>query len=55
MGIPFYVNICVLLLQLIGINPVFGELHENNIEVRHMRKQKSAFKLLGKVARIGQS
>ncbi|MFD0681392.1 IS110 family transposase, partial [Paenibacillus sp. GCM10027630] len=39
-------------LQLIGINPVFRELHEYNIKVKHMKKQRSVFKLLGKVARI---
>jgi transposase len=39
-------------IQLIGINPVFRELHENNTKVKHMKKQQSVFKLLGKLARI---
>ncbi len=39
-------------LQLIGVNPVFRELHEYNIKVKHMKKLRSVFKLLGKVARI---
>ncbi len=39
-------------IQLIGVNPVFRELHENNVKVKQMKKQQSVFKLLGKVARI---
>ncbi|WP_240421343.1 transposase [Paenibacillus periandrae] len=39
-------------IQLIGINPVFRELHEKNIKVKHMKKQQSVFKRLGKMARI---
>jgi hypothetical protein len=39
-------------LQLIGVNPVFRELHEYNVKVKHMKKLRSVFKLLGKVARI---
>ncbi|MDQ0901189.1 IS110 family transposase [Paenibacillus sp. V4I7] len=39
-------------LQLIGVNPVFRELHEYNVKVKHMKKQRSVFKLLGKVALI---
>ncbi|NOU75701.1 IS110 family transposase [Paenibacillus sp. LMG 31458] len=38
--------------QLIGVNPVFQKLHEYNVKVKHMKKQRSVFKLLGKVARI---
>ncbi|WP_246303143.1 IS110 family transposase [Paenibacillus plantarum] len=39
-------------IQLIGVNPVFRELHEYNVKVKHMKKLRSVFKLLGKVARI---
>ncbi|MFD0698741.1 transposase, partial [Paenibacillus sp. GCM10027628] len=39
-------------IQLIGVNPVFRELHEYNTKVKHMKKQRSVFKLMGKVARI---
>ncbi|MBB3114072.1 transposase [Paenibacillus phyllosphaerae] len=39
-------------IQLIGINPVFQELHQHNVEVKHMKRQQSVFKLVGKVARI---
>jgi transposase len=39
-------------LTLVGTNPVFKQLHENNVQVKHMSKQKSIFKLLGKLARI---
>jgi transposase len=27
-------------------------MHENNVQVKHMKKQQSVFKLLGKLARI---
>ena len=33
-------------------NPVFRHLHENNVQVKQMKKQQSVFKLLGKLARI---
>ncbi|QYR19233.1 IS110 family transposase [Paenibacillus sp. sptzw28] len=39
-------------LTLVGTNPVFRQLHENNVQVKHMSKQQSVFKLLGKLARI---
>ncbi|MDF2653037.1 MAG: transposase family protein [Paenibacillus sp.] len=39
-------------LTLVGTNPVFRQLHENNVQVKHMEKQQSVFKLLGKLARI---
>jgi hypothetical protein len=39
-------------LQLIGNNPVFRQLHERNVQDKHMKKQQSVFKLLGKLARI---
>lgn len=39
-------------IQLIGVNPVFRELHENNVKVKGMKKLQSVFKLMGKVARI---
>jgi transposase len=39
-------------IQLIGVNPVFRELHEYNVKVKNMKRQRSVFKLLGKVARI---
>ncbi|AEI42372.1 IS110 family transposase [Paenibacillus mucilaginosus] len=39
-------------LTLIGVNPIFRQLHENNLKVKHMSKQKSILKLLGKLARI---
>lgn len=39
-------------IQLIGVNPVFRDLHEYNVNVKHMKKQQSVFKLIGKVARI---
>ncbi|UKS28028.1 transposase [Paenibacillus sp. HWE-109] len=40
------------LATLTFTNPVFKQLHENNAQVKHMSKQKSIFKLLGKLARI---
>lgn len=39
-------------IQLIGVNPVFRELHEKNVKGKQMKKQQSVFKLVGKVARI---
>jgi len=39
-------------LTLVGTNPVFRQLHENNVQVKHMSKQQSVFKVLGKLARI---
>jgi transposase len=39
-------------LTLVGTNPVFRQLHENNVQIKHMGKQQSVFKLLGKLARI---
>jgi hypothetical protein len=39
-------------LTLVGTNPVFRQLHEHNVQVKHMSKQQSVFKLLGKLARI---
>ncbi|WP_282940461.1 IS110 family transposase [Paenibacillus sp. RC67] len=39
-------------LTLVGTNPVFRQLHENNVRVKHMSKQRSIFKVLGKLARI---
>jgi transposase len=37
-------------LTLVG--SVFRQLHENNVQIKHMSKQQSVFKLLGKLARI---
>ncbi|MCZ8514353.1 hypothetical protein O9H85_18370 [Paenibacillus filicis] len=31
---------------------MFRQLHENNVQVKRMKKQQSVFKLLGKLARI---
>ncbi|WP_246079728.1 IS110 family transposase [Paenibacillus piri] len=39
-------------IQLIGVNPVFRELHEHNVKVKQMKRQQSVHKLVGKVARI---
>ncbi|WP_409342560.1 IS110 family transposase [Paenibacillus sp. MBLB4367] len=39
-------------LTLVGTNPVFRQLHENNVQAKRMSKQQSIFKLLGKLARI---
>lgn len=39
-------------LTLVGTNPIFRQLHENNVQIKHMSKQQSVFKLLGKLARI---
>ncbi|MGO4272676.1 hypothetical protein AB4Z22_23020 [Paenibacillus sp. TAF58] len=39
-------------ITLIGTNPVFRQLHENNVQMKKMKKQQSVFKLLGKLARI---
>ncbi|WP_246303138.1 IS110 family transposase [Paenibacillus plantarum] len=39
-------------LTLVGTNPLFKQLHKNNVQVKHMSTQKSIFKLLGKLARI---
>ena len=39
-------------LTLVGTNPVFRQLHENNVQAKRMTKQQSIFKLLGKLARI---
>ncbi|MFK7697796.1 IS110 family transposase [Paenibacillus sp. HJGM_3] len=39
-------------LNLIGSNPVFRKWHEYNVQVRHMKKYRSVFKLIGKLARI---
>ncbi|MCY9670281.1 transposase, partial [Paenibacillus alginolyticus] len=39
-------------LGLVGNHPVFRQLHENNVQVKQMKKQQSVFKLLGKLARI---
>jgi transposase len=37
---------------LVGTNPVFRQLHENNVQIKQMKKQQSVYKLLGKLARI---
>lgn len=39
-------------LTMVGTNPVFRHLHENNVQVKHMSKRQSVFKLIGKLARI---
>ncbi|MCG7216872.1 transposase [Paenibacillus mucilaginosus] len=39
-------------LTLTGVNPLFRQLHEDNLKVKHMSKQNSILKLLGKLARI---
>jgi transposase len=39
-------------IVLTATNPVFRKLHERNIRAKHMKKQQSVFKLLGKLARI---
>ncbi|WP_369405542.1 transposase [Aneurinibacillus tyrosinisolvens] len=38
--------------QLVANNPAFKQWHEHNVEVKHMKKQRSIFKLVGKLARI---
>jgi transposase len=39
-------------ITLVGTNPVFRQMHENNVQIKQMKKQQSIFKLLGKLARI---
>jgi transposase len=39
-------------ITLVGTNPVFRQMHENNVQIKQMKKQQSLFKLLGKMARI---
>ncbi|MCU6790652.1 transposase [Paenibacillus sp. WQ 127069] len=39
-------------IVLVGTYPVFRQMHENNVQIRQMKKQQSVFKLLGKLARI---
>jgi transposase len=39
-------------ISVIGTNPVFRQMHENNVQIKQMKKQQSVFKLLGKLARI---
>jgi transposase len=39
-------------ITLVGTNPVFRQMHENNVQVKKMKKQQSIIKLLGKLARI---
>jgi len=39
-------------IVLIGTNPVFRQMHENNVQIKLMKKQQSVYKLLGKLARI---
>jgi hypothetical protein len=41
-------------IVLVGTNPVFRQMHmhENNVQIKQMKKQQSVFKLLGKLARI---
>jgi transposase len=39
-------------LRLIGNNVLFRKWHEHNVQVRHMKKYRSLFKLVGKLARI---
>lgn len=39
-------------MSLIVHNPAFKEWHRHNVEVRKMKKQRSIFKLIGKLARI---
>ncbi|MDQ0886607.1 transposase [Paenibacillus sp. V4I9] len=39
-------------ITLVGTNPVFRQMHENNVQIKQMKKQQSLFKLLGKLARI---
>jgi transposase len=39
-------------ISLIGTNPVFRQMHENNVQIKQMKKNQSVFKLLGKLARI---
>ena len=38
--------------QLVANNPAFKQWHEHNVQNKHMKKQRSIFKLLGKLARI---
>jgi hypothetical protein len=40
------------MITLVGTNPVFRQMHENNVQIKQMKKQQSLFKLLGKLARI---
>jgi transposase len=39
-------------LTLVGTNPLFRHLHENNVQVKNMSKRQSVFKLIRKLARI---
>jgi transposase len=39
-------------ISVIGTNSIFRQLHENNVQIKQMKKQQSVFKLLGKLARI---
>lgn len=39
-------------LRLIGNNVLFRKWHEHNVQVLHMKKYRSLFKLVGKLARI---
>jgi transposase len=39
-------------ITLVGTNPVFRQMHENNVQIKQMKKNQSVFKLLGKLARI---
>jgi transposase len=38
--------------QLVDNNPVFKQWYEHNVHNKHMKKQRSIFKLLGKLARV---
>jgi transposase len=42
----------LMTISVIGTNPIFRQLHENNVQIKQMKKQQSVFKLLGKLARI---
>ncbi|GAX89205.1 IS110 family transposase [Effusibacillus lacus] len=39
-------------LGLVGNNPVFQKWHEHNVTVKHMKKNRSIVKLIGKLTRI---
>jgi transposase len=39
-------------IQLVATNPAFKQWHEHNVQNKHMKKHRSIFKLIGKLARI---
>ncbi|ARF68712.1 hypothetical protein B7C51_14260 [Paenibacillus larvae subsp. pulvifaciens] len=39
-------------MNLVAHHPSFKEWHRHNVEIRQMKKQRSVFKLIGKLARL---